>query len=107
MFTQTLQNAGLFIVGCLLFEKAALFHAGEHFKLFLYASLLNHLAIRVPICALDNIDAFWEDSIVWHEFPKQLTVYAVKGLFKVNETDINSCVPFCRLLSDERNLVIA
>ena len=50
-------------------KQAALFHPGEHCECFLCLSLVEHLALHVLVCVLDDVYVFGGDSVVCHSIP--------------------------------------
>ena len=47
-------------------KQAVLFHPSEHCECFLCLSLVEHLALHVLVCVLDDVYVFGGDSVVCH-----------------------------------------
>ena len=61
---------------------------------------VTHSAIIFVVKTLYDRDNFLWDSVMPQDFPKTVSMNAIKCLFKTHKVDIKFSLPFCTLFDD-------
>ena len=61
---------------------------------------VTHCAFKVVVKTLYDRDSFLWESVMPEDFPKTVSMNAIKRLFKIHKVNIKSSLSFCTLFDD-------
>ena len=64
---------------------------------------VTYSAVKVVVKTLYGGDNFLWDSVMPQDFPKTVSMNAIKCFFKIHKVDIKFSLPFCTLFDDVRS----